>query len=102
MKENKLKKIEQNIRSLRNRSGNLRASELEAIAKRLGRERSKRGKEPTYVSLDFPDLRPVSIPSHSTGLKRFTAESILDQLDEDVFRWREELDNTSNTINTDE
>jgi len=39
----------------------------------------------------FPDLRPLSIPHHSKEVKRFTAESILDQLEMDVHRWEEEL-----------
>jgi len=61
------------------------------VAAKLGRKRSKRGKEPTYISEPFPDLRPLSIPSHSSGVKRFTAQGILDQLDEDVVRWQNEL-----------
>lgn len=43
-----------------------------------------------YVSDQFPDLTPLSIPSHS--LNRITVLSILGQLDEDVFRWDELLE----------
>ena len=43
-----------------------------------------------YVSDQFPDLTPLSIPSHSLTGSR--SSSILGQLDEDVFRWDELLE----------
>lgn len=52
------------------------------------------------MSEPFPDLRPISIPSHPGTLKRFTAASILDQLDEDVFRWEETLEPHDSEDNT--
>lgn len=91
MNKAKLNRIRRKQRRLRSRSSSLRPRELVALAESLGRRRFNRGKEPTYVSEPFPDLRPVSIPSHRT-LKRFTAVGILDQLDEDIFRWEESLE----------
>jgi hypothetical protein len=92
MTKKKLNRIRRKLDVLRAGAAGLRSHQLVQIAKSLGRRRSNRGKEPTYVSDPFPDLRPVSIPSHRGTLNRFTASSILDQLDEDVFRWEEEFE----------
>jgi len=91
MNRNRLRKIKEEIAACRGRGG-IKASELEGLAKELGRVLSKRGKEPTWVSEAFPDLRPVSIQRHgSRDLNRFTAGTILDQLEMDVERWAEEI-----------
>lgn len=60
---------------------------LVGLAESLGRKLAPRGKENTYVSTFFP-LRPLAIPSHRV-VKEFTAKSILDQLEEDIFQWEE-------------
>jgi|Deesub1362A_J573_1020465.scaffolds.fasta_scaffold09066_4 hypothetical protein len=91
MNKKRLSKIKRKMDDLRARSAGIRSRELVSIAISLGRRRSKRGKEPTYVSEPFPHLRPLSIPSHSKPLKRFTASSILDQLEEDVAEWEDAL-----------
>jgi|RhiMetdeSRZDD1v2_1073273.scaffolds.fasta_scaffold445779_2 hypothetical protein len=89
MKSAKLRKLKRRIGQLRGSS--VKPRKLESLAQALGRQRAKRGSEPTWVSSVFPDLRPLSIPHHSKEVKRFTAESILDQLEMDVHRWEEEL-----------
>lgn len=55
----------------------------------LGRRLHPRGKEPTWVNYEFPDLRPVSIPHHSKPIYKWTAGSILDQLEQDLERLEE-------------
>ena len=70
----------------------MKPGRLESLAKALGRTRAKRGSEPTWVSVVFPALRPLSIPHHSKEVKRFTAESILDQLEVDVHEWQQQLE----------
>jgi hypothetical protein len=57
---------------------------LEAVAGAVGRVRDPRGKEPTWVSEELPSRPPLSIPGHPRDLNKFTARSILDQLEEDV------------------
>jgi hypothetical protein len=47
MDEDTLNKLELEINALRARTGNIKQGELESLAKKLGRERSKRGAEPT-------------------------------------------------------
>jgi hypothetical protein len=86
----KIQKLRSEFERLRG-SGGIRDTELESLARRLGRRRANRGKEPTWVSEVFPDSRPVSIPSHPGNLNRFTAGGILDQLERDLDRYEELL-----------
>ncbi len=51
-----------------------------------------------YMSDAFPQLGPLPIPSHPGTLKRFTALSILNQLDEDILQWEEYLSNPKTQI----
>lgn len=87
----KIRKLRSKIEALRGK-GWVKTSELESLARRLGRKRAKRGKEPTWVSEELPDRRPVSIPSHSVDVNRFTARTILDQLEADLDRYEELLE----------
>lgn len=89
----KLKKLRAELEQLR-AAGSIRSSDMQGFAQRLGRSLYDRGKHPTLVNLNFPDLRPVSIPSHSTPLKKHTARSILDQLEEDLESWELEAATT--------
>lgn len=92
MNVKKLKKIE--IEMERMRSGTASARDLEAVAIKLGRLKSNRGKEPTWISKHFSNLRPVSIPHHGNkDLKHGTKNSILNDLEEDLFSWYEEIGN---------
>jgi hypothetical protein len=86
----KLRKLQSRLSQLRGSS--VKPRKLEGLAKTLGRKRVKRGSEPTWVNETFPALRPLSIPHHSRDVKRFTAESILDQLEaQDVAAWERHL-----------
>ena len=91
MTKTRLNRLKRKIANLRARSAGIRTRELVSVANGLGRRSAQRGKEPTYVSDQFPNLRPISIPSHSKPLKRFTAMSILDRLEDDVAAWEEVL-----------
>jgi len=95
MNTRKLNKIKKDIDGLRNRGG-VKSSELESLAIRLGRDKSDRGKEPTWVNKQFPYLRPLSIPHHgSRDLNKFTARGILNQLEEDIEKWEEVLESNN-------
>jgi len=89
MNPKQLRRCEQRLAKLRRSVPS--AKQLEGLATSLGRKRVKRGKEPTWESMAFPNLRPVSIPRHSF-LSRFTAGNILSQLEEDIFRYKEMLE----------
>lgn len=78
----KVAKLREKIDELRRRGG-IRPSELESLAKACGRIRHKRGREPNWVNQDYRQLRPLSIPRHRE-LNKFTAQSILDQLEIDL------------------
>ncbi len=92
-----------NPRKLRERLDKLRAeakgglpsAKLESFAEALGRVRVKRGSEPTFESVRFLDLRPITIPHHSKPLNKFTAHGILDALELDLERIEEEYDRES-------
>jgi hypothetical protein len=84
MDKNKLKRFRRRLAKLRQKSSNIRARELISFAGALGRTRSNRGKEPTYVSTPLPHRRPLSIPDHPGSMPRYTAESILDDLETDI------------------
>lgn len=90
MNRSKLIKLKRKLGDFRSRGG-IKSRELESFAKRLGRFRDDRGKEPTWVNEQFPTLRPLSIPHHSTDLNKNTARAMLDQLQEDIEKWEEEL-----------
>lgn len=88
----KLDKIEKEIEGLRR--GQAKARDLESVAQRLGRRPfNKTGKEPTYLNTTFKDLRPLSIPHHGgKDIPIGTKNCILNQLEEDVAKWREWID----------
>lgn len=88
----KLAKIERELRGLKRRLGSIRSDELASIARSLGREKSNRGKEPTYVRAGAAGWFPLSIPNHPGTLPTGTANSIVNQLLDDVEAWRAEVE----------
>jgi len=89
MNREKLDKLRKRVEELRNKGG-IRYSELESLARALGRVPSKRGKHQTWVNQIFPELRPLSIPHHGArDLNRITANNILDQLEFDIEKFEE-------------
>lgn len=80
-----------------------RHRDLERIALKLGRKLVKRGKEPTYESMVFPDANVITIPNHAgKTVKRWTAANILNQLEEDVYRWERRLSAERGPVQYDE
>lgn len=89
MDRGRLNKLRIRVEELRKKGG-IGSSELESLAKALGRVQNKRGKEPTWVNQTFPDLRPLRIPRHgSKDLNKYTANAILDQLELDIDKFEE-------------
>lgn len=91
MDRKKLRRIKQTLKNLRSRPNNIRSKELRNFAKQLGRRRFNRGHEPNFLSDLLPKSRPISIPDHPGSMARFTAENILDQLEQDIFELEEML-----------
>ena len=90
MNRNKLRALSRRIEEYRRSQP--KAKDLEALAKALGRKVANRGKEPTFVSTEFPNLRPLSIPSHKCrDLATGTKNSILIQMEDDVIAWDDRL-----------
>lgn len=92
MTPSKIAKLRREWESLRGRP--VKAAELESLARKLGRKRNtSRGKEPVWESTEFSDLFPLAIPSHGArDLPIGTRRSILDQLEDDLNKWEETLD----------
>jgi hypothetical protein len=90
MDKRKVERLRRKIAKIR-RTGGIRSSELVRLAQQVGRRLHQRGREPTWVSELLPGARPLSIPSHAE-LNRFTARSILDQLEEDLDMITEQLE----------
>jgi hypothetical protein len=77
----RLQKLRREVDGMRKRMGAIRGDELIAIAKKLGRKKVNRGKEPTY---EIAGRYPLTIPGHPGTLAVGTAASILNQLDDDL------------------
>lgn len=89
MNRAKLDKLRSWAEELRQKGG-INSSELESLAKAIGRVLSDRGKHPTWINEKFPELYPLSIPRHgSKDLNKFTKNSILDQLESDLEKLEE-------------
>jgi hypothetical protein len=101
MTPSKLDKIKREIARLRRAPQ--KAAALESVAKRLGRKKVKRGKEPVWES-ELEELYPLSIPHHGGGrdLSVGTQRSILDSLEDDVLAWEERFPNEDNEEYDDE
>jgi len=76
MNRKKLERLRRELAELRARSA-VRAKELEQFAKRVGRRKSARGKEPTF---ELAGRHPLSIPHHPGDLRIGTKNNILDTL----------------------
>jgi hypothetical protein len=90
MNRKKLNKLWREMASLR-RSPQ-KAVDVENFARRLGRKKVQRGKEPTWES-ELGELSVLSIPHHGgRDLAPGTKNSILDQLEDDLLAWEERLE----------
>jgi hypothetical protein len=93
MNRKRLNKFKRQLHQLRRSSA--RASDVEALAFKLGRKKreGKRSKEPTWLSTEFDNLPPLSIPHHGgRDLPIGTKNSILSQLEDDIAEWEQRLD----------
>jgi len=103
MQKQKLVKIEQELRHLRQNCVGLKPRDLIRLAKQLGR-RKKPGNtnEPTYIRKLDPALSPpLSIPKHAS-LKQGTARSIINALLDDVDEWKQFILLNGETDDTEE
>lgn len=87
----RLEKLSAELNSLRR--GRHKARAYQQLAAALGRRLVKRGKEPMWESEVFADLFPLSIPDHGgADIPIGTQKSILNQLESDISRWHEALE----------
>lgn len=89
----KLAKIRVEIENLQGSPRGHRPAKFVRLAKKLGRAKSNRGKEPTWVKTDPPPFDyPLSIPQHPKDVPVGTAGCIIDRLLDDVGVWESYLD----------
>lgn len=90
MDERKLEKLRAELERMRRAT--VKASDVEALARKLGRRQVNRGKEPVWES-DLDDVYPLSIPHHGGGrdLPNGTKNSILNSLEVDLEAWEQHL-----------
>lgn len=89
MTPQKLRKIKAALGAIQASPKGIKYKQLVSLAQQLGRKENKRrGKEPTYVRPDAPELSPpLSIPKHSGDMKAGTVLSIVEALLNDVDEW---------------
>lgn len=93
MKRDTLKRLKRELKQLRANYAPTDSDVLEKYANAVGRQKEKRGKEPTWVRKIDPHLSPpLSIPNHSKDIKAGTARSIIDQLLADIDEWEQFID----------
>lgn len=94
IKERKrLRRARSKLEALKNTPSNIRPKQLKNLAKSLGRIPYPRGKGPTFINPRLPRSKPLTIPNHPGALPRYTAESILEQIEGDLFALEEKLEN---------
>lgn len=93
LKQKHIVKLRARVASLR--GSDVKPSELISLVEAMGRTKAKRGKHPTYIG-GPPGAMPISIPNHSK-VKRFTAGSILDQIEQDLDTYEELLNSGKKT-----
>ena len=90
MNRRKLSKLNCDIEAARRSQVN--ASDLERLAKALGRRLGSRGKEPVWEHPEL-DVYPVAIPRHGgRDIALGTKNNILDSLEDDLLGWELRLD----------
>ncbi len=93
MDSEKVGKLEEELKELL-RKRTVTTGELESFARSIGRRKPSksqvRGKEPNWISDEFPEARPISIPFHGRNrdVPKGTARSILYDFEEDVIKLR--------------
>ena len=80
MDKKKIKQLRKRLRELLLRLGNIKPRELRRFAEACGYELLSGKKEPTYRNVYFR-TNHLTIPDHSWGISKYTAKSVLLQLE---------------------
>lgn len=91
MDRKKLEKLRREIERMRRAS--VRAADVQAVARKLGREIVNRGKEPVWDNRELPNQPVVAIPCHGGGrdLSPGVKHQLLDYLEDDILAWEERI-----------
>lgn len=80
MDKKKIKQLRKRLNGLLPRVGNIKPRELERFAEACGYELLSGKREPTYRNR-YLKTDPLTIPNHSWGINKYTAKSVLLQLE---------------------
>jgi hypothetical protein len=91
MDRKKLERLSAELDAMRHRS--VKAADVQRLASRLGRKLANHGKHPNWENIQFPGLRPLSIPDHGRGrdLSPRVRKSVLNELEDDIDAWDEKI-----------
>lgn len=81
MDKKKIKQLRKRLHGLLSRVGNIKPRELERFAEACGYELVSGKREPTYRNRYLKTVPVLTIPNHSWGIAKYTAKSVLMQLE---------------------
>jgi hypothetical protein len=87
MDNKKIRQLEQRLNRLLLKVGNSKPKQLRRFAEACGYELVSGKKEPTYRNV-YLKVDHLTIPDHSWGISKFTAKSILMQIERFLFEAR--------------
>jgi hypothetical protein len=88
MDKKKIRQLEQRLKRLLLKIGNIKPKELRRFAEACGYELLPGKREPTYKNRHLNTVPLLTIPDHSWGIKKFTAKSVLMQIERFLFEAR--------------
>lgn len=98
MNQEKLDGLRSCLTKMRSRLGNIKFSEMVALAHDLGRSQRPGSSPPIYIS-PLQGRRSLSIHYHSKTMKRGTAKGALNVLEGDIDAWEILLAEGTTTVN---
>lgn len=89
MDKKKIRQLHQRLKRLRLKVGNIKPKELRRFAESCGYELLPGKREPTYKNRYLNTVQFLTIPDHSWGINKFTAKSVLLQIEGFLFEAKE-------------
>lgn len=86
MDKKKIRQLNKRLRVLWLRAGNIKPRELRRFAEACGYELLPGKREPTFRNDYLKPVDILTIPDHSWGINKFTAKSVLSQLEGFLFK----------------
>lgn len=85
MDKKKIRQLNKRLRRLLLKVGNIKPKELRRFAEACGYQILSGKREPTYKNIYLKTVPVLTIPDHSWGINKFTAKSVLLQIERFLF-----------------